>query len=56
MGCMQTLCWDRTCVKAVLQTGIASHLIDYIQVSHIDVHTYMQTYIHTCMLVLSPVL
>lgn len=33
LGTLQTLCWDKQCVKPVLQGGIISHLIDYISVS-----------------------
>lgn len=38
LGALQTLCWDKQCVKGVLQADIVSHLIDYIQVcSYINV-------------------
>ena len=32
LGALQTLSWDRNCVKGVLQADIISNLIDYIQV------------------------
>lgn len=30
LGALQTLCWDKQCVKGVLQAGIISNLLDYI--------------------------
>ena len=33
LGALQTLTWDKQCVKGVLQTGVITHLMDYIQVS-----------------------
>jgi hypothetical protein len=32
LGILQTLTWDKQCVKGVLQCSIIDHLIDYIQV------------------------
>lgn len=32
LGALQTLCWDKQCLKGVLQADIVLHLIDYIQV------------------------
>jgi hypothetical protein len=32
LGALQTLCWDRQCVKGVLQNDIVPNLLDYIQV------------------------
>jgi hypothetical protein len=32
LGTLQTLCWDKQCVRGVLQADIISHLIDYVQV------------------------
>eukprot|EP00596_Hydrurales_sp_CCMP1899_P000893 CAMPEP_0119043022 /NCGR_PEP_ID=MMETSP1177-20130426/16353_1 /TAXON_ID=2985 /ORGANISM="Ochromonas sp, Strain CCMP1899" /LENGTH=300 /DNA_ID=CAMNT_0007010187 /DNA_START=188 /DNA_END=1087 /DNA_ORIENTATION=- len=37
LGALQTLCWDKQCVKGVLQADIVSHLIDYIQASDQEV-------------------
>jgi len=33
LGTLQTLTWDKQCVKGVLQTDIIPNLIDYLQVS-----------------------
>ena len=33
-GALQTLTWDRQCVKGVLQADIVSELIEYMQVSN----------------------
>lgn len=33
LGALQTLTWDKQCVKGVLQSDVISNLIDYIQVS-----------------------
>jgi hypothetical protein len=33
LGALQTLCWDKQCVKGVLQTDIVPNLVDYIQVT-----------------------
>ena len=41
LGALQTLCWDKSCVKGVLQADIISHLIDYIQV--IDHPCYLRS-------------
>jgi hypothetical protein len=32
LGALQTLCWDKQCVKGVLQADIVSNLFDYVQV------------------------
>lgn len=32
LGALQTLSWDKQCVKGVLQSDVISNLIDYIQV------------------------
>jgi hypothetical protein len=32
LGALQTLCWDKQCVKSVIQADIISNLIEYIQV------------------------
>lgn len=37
IGALQTLTWDRQCVKGVLQADIISNLIDYIQASDQEV-------------------
>lgn len=39
LGALQTLCWDKACVKGVLHADIVFHLIDYIQASDQDVST-----------------
>lgn len=31
LGALQTLCWDKACLKAVLQADVIPHLFDYIQ-------------------------
>jgi len=33
LGALQTLCWDRSSVRSVVQAGIVKHLSDYTQVS-----------------------
>ena len=33
LGALQTLCWDKQCVKAVLQTDVISNIIEYATVS-----------------------
>ena len=37
LGALQTLCWDKQCVKGVLQADIVSHLIEYVQASYQEV-------------------
>lgn len=33
LGVLQTLCWDKQCVRSALQTDIVSHLIEFSQVN-----------------------
>lgn len=41
LGILQTLTWDKQCVKGVLQCSIIDHLIDYIQVCFpLNFHAY----------------
>jgi len=44
LGALQTLTWDKQCVKGVLQSSIISNLIDYIQVSAIIKHANIPMY------------
>ena len=37
LGALQTLCWDKTCVKHVLACGVVSQLVDYVQASDQEV-------------------
>lgn len=37
LGALQTLCWDKACVKGVLQADIISQLIEYIQATDQEV-------------------
>jgi len=37
LGALQTLCWDKQCVRGVLQADIVSHLIQYVQASDQEV-------------------
>ncbi len=32
LGALQTLCWDKECLKGVLQNDIVSYLIEFVQV------------------------
>jgi hypothetical protein len=32
LGALQTLCWDKQCIKAVLQADIVPNLIEFAQV------------------------
>ena len=32
LGALQTLCWDKQCVRGVIQGDVTSQLVDYIQV------------------------
>lgn len=34
LGALQTLCWDKQCVKGVIQADILSQLVAYIQVRY----------------------
>lgn len=44
LGALQTLCWDKQCVKGVLQADIISHLIDFIQVFN-DIFVFLSQHI-----------
>jgi len=37
LGALQTLCWDKNCIKPVLQADIIPHLFEYIQASDDEV-------------------
>jgi hypothetical protein len=37
LGALQTLCWDKQCVRGVLQADIVAHLITYVQASDQEV-------------------
>jgi hypothetical protein len=41
LGALQTLCWDKQCVKGVLQADIVTNLIDYIQVIISTVNVFL---------------
>mgnify|MGYP005995273019 CR=1 FL=1 len=32
LGALQTLCWDKACIRSVLQADVVKHLADYVQV------------------------
>lgn len=38
LGALQTLCWDRQCVKGVFQADILTHMIEFIQVTNFTVY------------------
>lgn len=47
LGALQTLCWDKQCVKGVLQADIIGNLIEYITVGspvRLDAHTTAVTH------------
>ena len=37
LGALQTLCWDKQCVKGVFQTDVVAQLVEYIQASDNEV-------------------